>query len=141
MKISNASLTMIAVLSQSYVNAFTVSSSNTRLRTVASPRSIGHVATRLFEVAGPNEEEMSSMMEKTKLTDEEIENVGNLVTDDEWMGLGMELSEIVRCAVLEDVKKNTADFIGKEDYKIGDISKEIDIRVKVSTIQLIIGQD
>ena len=25
--------------------------------------------------------------------------------------------EIVRCAVLEEVKKNTADFIGKDDYK------------------------
>ena len=56
------------------------------------------------------------------------------MTDDEWMGLGMELSEIVRCAVLEDVKRNTADFIGKEDYKVGDVSKEIDTRVKVSRI-------
>ena len=135
MMISNTCLAVFAALSHSHVNAFTVSS-NIKSRTVASLRPFEHtsIETRLFDTVGPNDEEIESMMEKTKLTDEEIENVGNLVTDDEWMGLGMELSEIVRCAVLEEAKKNTADFIGKEDYKIGDITKEIDTRVKASTI-------
>jgi hypothetical protein len=85
----------------------------------------------LFSTTNPSDEELESVMEKTKLSQEEIQKVGNLVADDEWMGLGMELSEIIRCAVLEEVKKNTADFIGKDDYKIGDITKEIDNRVKV----------
>ena len=47
----------------------------------------------------------------------EAEKVGNLVADDEYLGLGMELAETVRIAVLEDVKKNARDFLGKDDYK------------------------
>lgn len=45
------------------------------------------------------------------------EQVGNLVADDEWEGLGMELSELVRTAVIEDLKKKSRDFLGKEEYK------------------------
>ncbi len=45
------------------------------------------------------------------------EEVGNLVADDEWEGLGMELSELVRTAVIEDLKKKSRDFLGKEEYK------------------------
>jgi len=63
-------------------------------------------------------------------TPEQTESVSNLCADDEWMGLSMELSELVRVAVVEDLKKNTKDFIGKDDYKVGDIAKEIDDRVK-----------
>jgi hypothetical protein len=58
------------------------------------------------------------------------EAVGNLVEEDEWTGLTMELSEVIRLSVIEDLKKNTRDFLGKDEYKIGDISKEIDVRVK-----------
>lgn len=66
-----------------------------------------------------------------KLTeDEKKEAVGNLVADDEWNGLAMELSDIVRLAVTEDIKKQTKDFIGKDDYNVGDITKELDGRVK-----------
>lgn len=86
--------------------------------------------TTLFSVDDPTEEEIENVLSTTKLSAEEVSKVGNLVADDEWMGLGMELSELVRVSVLEDVKKNTADFIGKEDYKVGDITKEIDSRVK-----------
>ena len=43
----------------------------------------------------------------------------------------MELTELVRVAVLEDIKKNARDFLGKDDYKLGDISKTLDARVKV----------
>lgn len=64
------------------------------------------------------------------VSEEEVAKVGNLVADDEWMGLSMELSEIVRMAIIEDVKAKTSDFIGKDEYKVGDISKEIDSRVK-----------
>ena len=62
--------------------------------------------------------------------EEKAEAVGNLVENDEWEGLTMELSEVIKMAVVEDIKKNTRDFLGKEDYKVGDITKEIDSRVK-----------
>lgn len=67
---------------------------------------------------------------ESKLTEEELEQVGNLVADEEWMGLTTELAELVRVAVLEDVKKNTRDFTGNEDYKIGDVSK---VRLHLNT--------
>ena len=79
---------------------------------------------------GDEDAEVQKLVENSKLSEEEVEQVGNLVADDEWMGLSMELSELVRVAVIEEVKKNTADFIGKDDYKVGDITKEIDSRVK-----------
>lgn len=62
--------------------------------------------------------------------DDKKEAVGNLVADDEWMGLSMELGELVRLAVVEDLKRNAREFLGKDEYKIGDVSKEIDARVK-----------
>ena len=46
------------------------------------------------------------------------EKLGNLVADDEWLGLTMELTELVRLAIVEDVKKQTRDFIGKDNYKV-----------------------
>jgi hypothetical protein len=60
----------------------------------------------------------------------------NLVADDEWKGLSMELSELVRVAVVEDLKKNVRDFTGKEDYHLGDVSKEVDARVKGEVARL-----
>lgn len=49
--------------------------------------------------------------------DEMKEQVGNLVADDEWEGLGMELTELVRTAVLQDLKRTSRDFLGKDEYK------------------------
>merc|ERR1712176_602288 len=83
-----------------------------------------------------NKEEEQSNKEieteqKTKEEEEEeLEAVGNLVADDEWMGITIELSEVIRKAVVEDIKKNTAEFINKDNYEFGDISKEIDNKVK-----------
>jgi hypothetical protein len=68
--------------------------------------------------------------------EERMEQVGNLVADDEWLGLSMELSDVVRKAVVEDLKKNARDFLGKEDYAIGDFTKEIDARVKQEVANL-----
>jgi len=65
-----------------------------------------------------------------KLTAEEEENVGNLVADEEWVGLSMELADVVRTAVVEDLKKNSRDFLEKDEYAIGDFSKKIDEKVK-----------
>jgi hypothetical protein len=68
--------------------------------------------------------------------EEKKDAVGNLVEEDEWTGLSMELSEVIRLSVIEDLKKNTRDFLGKDDYKIGDVSKEIDVRVKGEVAKL-----
>ena len=62
--------------------------------------------------------------------EEKAAAVGNLVENDEWEGLTMELSEVIKMAVVEDMKKNTKEFLGKEDYQVGDITKQIDSRVK-----------
>ncbi|VEU44126.1 unnamed protein product [Pseudo-nitzschia multistriata] len=72
--------------------------------------------------------------------EQKAEAVGNLVENDEWEGLTMELSEVIKMAVVEDIKKNTADFIGKDNYQVGDITKEIDNRVK-SEIASMRGND
>ena len=37
---------------------------------------------------------------------------------------------------LEDIKKNARDFLGKDDYKLGDVSKELDSRVKSAVAEL-----
>ena len=64
------------------------------------------------------------------LTAEEEEKLGNLVANEEFAGLSMELADVVRTAVVEDLKKNSREFLGKEEYLMGDFSKEIDKRVK-----------
>jgi hypothetical protein len=62
-------------------------------------------------------------IDETDLTPEQKEQVvGNLVADDEWEGLGIELTELVRVSVLEDMKKNARDFLGKDEYKVRHLS-------------------
>jgi len=68
--------------------------------------------------------------------EEKKEAVGNLVADDEWAGLSMELGEIVKKAVVEDLKNNARDFLGSDDYSFGDLSKEVDSRVKQGVADL-----
>lgn len=131
MKFSLSSVIILASFAQT--SAFSVAPSRSLSYNTAT-------ATTLFNAAEPTDDEMESVLEKSKLSDEEVEKVGNLVADDEWMGLGMELSEIVRCAVIENAKAGAADFIGKDEYKVGDISKEIDSRVK-DEIAKIRGKD
>ena len=72
----------------------------------------------------------SSASDVPQLTAEEEEQIGNLVANEEWSGLSMELTEVIATAVVEDLKKNSRDFLGKADYSVGDFSKEIDKRVK-----------
>ena len=79
----------------------------------------------------PDAAQDAEIIEKLEaLTPEQQTQVGNLVADEEWAGLSMELADVVRTAVVEDLKKNSRDFLGKDDYAIGDFSKEIDRRVK-----------
>jgi len=51
--------------------------------------------------------EQQSDTESPPLTPEEEEKVGNLVANEEWAGLSMELAEVVTTAVVEDLKKNS----------------------------------
>ena len=137
MKLILTNCVFLSIFAQNTVSGFAVARNSC---VVSSARTYRHIpATLLFNAENPSEEEVASMMEKSKLSTEEVEEVGNLVADDEWLGLGMELSELVRVAVIEEAKKNTSDFIGKEDYKVGDITKEIDDRVKVSAIRFVIN--
>ena len=55
------------------------------------------------------------------LTAAEVEEVGNLVADDEWLGLGMELAIVLRSAVRESLKSSTREFIGKDEYQVADL--------------------
>ena len=43
---------------------------------------------------------------------------------------------VMRCALRESVKKNVRDFTGSEEYKVGDLSKEADARVKAKVAEL-----
>ena len=70
------------------------------------------------------------------LTAAEVEEVGNLAADDEWLGLAMELAIVMRCAVRESVKSSVRDFTGKDDYKLGDLSTEADARIKDAVASL-----
>mmetsp|Transcript_20202 Transcript_20202/g.57346 ORF Transcript_20202/g.57346 Transcript_20202/m.57346 type:complete len:286 (-) Transcript_20202:341-1198(-) len=52
--------------------------------------------------------------------------IDDLVADDEWNGFGMELSENVRKTIVEDIEK----FTGNSGHEMGDITREVDQRVK-----------
>lgn len=81
--------------------------------------------------SGSDAEDEAFAAEVDQMEQEEKERVvGNLVSNDEWQGLSMELSDLVRMAIVEDLKDKTRDFLGKDDYKMGDLSKEVDSRVK-----------
>lgn len=78
----------------------------------------------------------AEIVDKKEADAEVVEKVGNLVADDQWEGFSMEMTELVRLAVVEDLKKNTREFTGKDDYKVGDVSKELDVRVKDQVAKL-----
>lgn len=88
--------------------------------------------TKKVSAASPPKEEMTEEQKK--------QVVGNLVADDEWMGLTMELSELVRLSIVEDMKKNAREFLDSDDYKVGDLSKQVDSRVK-SAVASMRGKD
>jgi hypothetical protein len=84
-----------------------------------------------------NDGSSSSVAEQQQAAYEvEQKRVGNLVADEEWAGITMELAEIIKTAVVEDLKKNSRDFLGKDEYAIGDFSKEVDKRVKAEVAKI-----
>ena len=48
----------------------------------------------------------------------------------------MELAIVLRCAIRESAKKSVRDFTGKDSYEVGDLSQELDARVKASVAEL-----
>ena len=85
---------------------------------VLHPHTFVRDASALFSTSEPSEEEIQDLVENSKMSSDDVEMVANLAADDEWLGLSMELSELVRVAVIEETKKNTRDFIGKDEYKV-----------------------
>ena len=77
-------------------------------------------STRLHESSTEGEDAVAEADAalKSMPVEEQKEKIGNLVADDEWMGLSMEITELVRTAIIEDVKSKTSDFIGKDEYKV-----------------------
>lgn len=61
-------------------------------------------------------ESSEPLSDTESLTPEEEEQVGNLVANEEWEGLSMELAEVVTTAVVEDLKKNSR-------YKVGECQR------------------
>lgn len=134
MSIMNAKAVLLVVLLQNVQtsSAFTVTPTAYRSLSMGfastaqaqlHPRISGGIVVNAEADADAEVKEPTTEEEKT-------EAVGNLVENDEWEGLTMELSEVIKLAVVEDIKKNTRDFIGKDGYEVGDITKEIDARVK-----------
>mmetsp|Transcript_12056 Transcript_12056/g.26106 ORF Transcript_12056/g.26106 Transcript_12056/m.26106 type:complete len:315 (+) Transcript_12056:83-1027(+) len=84
---------------------------------------------------------------KAMPAEERKEKIGKMIADDEWLGLAVEMTEAVRAAVVQDVKKKqkavadgvkgkTTEFIGKDQYKVGDIAKTLDAKVKQEVANL-----
>jgi hypothetical protein len=87
------------------------------------PRRVSFTITRPLHASQQQEPEDDSQLQAmlAQWEPEKITQVGNLCADDEWMGLSMELTELVRVAVIEEVKKNARDFLGKDNYKVRNI--------------------
>ena len=83
-----------------------------------------------------NDDSNSDAEQQQSAYEVEQKRVGNLIADEEWAGITMELAEIIKTAVVEDLKKNSRDFLGKDEYAVGDFSKEVDKRVKAEVAKI-----
>ena len=64
--------------------------------------------------SSPDDSSDDETVEAIVLSAEEEKQLGNLVANEEWNGLSMELTEVIATAVVEDLKKNSRDFLGEE---------------------------
>ena len=126
---SFAKLALLAVLSAPlHTSAFTVPPQSRASVAVVAPSLVGGPAIRSTVDDTENKSDVASA--KPLITSEErTEKIGQLIADDEWLGLATEMTEAVRTAVVQDVKKKqqamvdgvkgkTTEFIGKEEYKV-----------------------
>ena len=93
----------------------------------ATPRRFGRITAEADDVA---------VGETKKLTAAQVDEIGNLVEDDEWLGLGVELAIVARSALRESIKGGVRDFTGKDDYKVGDLSKAADDKIKAAVAEM-----
>ena len=106
-------------------------------RQTSLANAVGGSSLRPLCLSSGPQNDSDANVDMSSLTKEEKEQVvGNLVEDDEWNGLTLELSELIRLSIIEDLKKNTREFLDKDDYNVGDISKELDKRVKKEVANL-----
>jgi len=106
-------------------------------RPTSSPACVRRPAPlRMSEGGGENIPEAEVVLADDATAEEKEEAVENLVANDEWDGLGMELGELIKTAIVEDAKANAREFLGKDGYQLGDVSKEIDARVKLEVAKL-----
>ena len=84
------------------------------IRTVCSLSTYKHPHTFLTLYSSPDESSDVETVEAIVLSAEEEKELGNLVANEEWSGLSMELTEVIATAVVEDLKKNSRDFLGEE---------------------------
>ena len=87
-------------------------------------------AARLAARTGLSESSEQQSDTESSLTPEEEETVGNLVANEEWAGLSMELAEVVTTAVVEDLKKNSRYKVGK--YHVQNETSDDDLRSLLS---------
>ena len=83
------------------------------IRTVRSLSTYKHPHTLLTLYSSPEDSSDVETVEAIVLSAEEEKELGNLVANEEWNGLSMELTEVIATAVVEDLKKNSRDFLGK----------------------------
>lgn len=84
------------------------------IRTVRSLSTYKQPHTLLALYSSPEDSSDVETVEAIVLSAEEEKELGNLVANEEWNGLSMELTEVIATAVVEDLKKNSRDFLGEE---------------------------
>ena len=103
-----ALLSLLAVGS----NAFMTSPTMPAVRTVSFVSFCNRFSIEELN-SSPDESSDVETVEAIVLSAEEEKELGNLVANEEWSGLSMELTEVIATAVVEDLKKNSRDFLGK----------------------------
>ena len=63
----------------------------------------------------PSEDDVATGETTRMLTAADEEVVGNLVEDEEWLGLGTEMFIVLRSSLRESLKKNTREFTGNDE--------------------------
>lgn len=84
-----------------------------------------------------NDNKKPSGSQQEAATPAPAEAVATLVDDDEWNGVTMELTSAVSKTVISSLRRHAKDFLGgKEEYHVGDITREIDTRMKNAVANL-----
>ena len=72
-----------------------------------------HTLSTLYSSPEDSSDVEAEAVEAIVLSAEEEKELGNLVANEEWSGLSMELTEVIATAVVEDLKLKSRDFLGE----------------------------